>query len=365
MAAGWNMISLPVTPASASVSDLFVNAIDNTLFGFDTTYKLVSDGQIQTGTGYWLRNSADETVTVSGLPVESMNLSLSAGWNMIGGPNCSALQSSWTDTDNIILSGTLFGFDTTYKLVSQMDPGKGYWIRTSQAGEVTVSCSASKNAPVSTPVIAGYELIITDASGQRAQLFLGPMSDEREGAYTLPPAAAGTALRASFDGDRYVSSNAGDWIRINGASGPIKVTSNGELITRLQVRDVTGVVLERQVNASGHFELRSGEEAVRIVDGIGTELPKVFALRGNYPNPFNPVTNLSLDLPEMADVSVTVFDVLGRQVMHITQEAVSAGTGRNIRIDASSLASGQYFYYVRARMESGFRAASGNFALLK
>ena len=43
-------------------------------------------------------------------------------------------------------------------------------------------------------------------------------------------------------------------------------------------------------------------------------IPKEFALHQNYPNPFNPVTNLRFDLPYDAHVSLTVYDLLGREV---------------------------------------------------
>ena len=81
----------------------------------------------------------------------------------------------------------------------------------------------------------------------------------------------------------------------------------------------------------------------------GAELPTEFALKGNYPNPFNPTTTISVDLPESADVTVQVLDLLGREVMAIPSQTMTAGTGQTIQIDASSLSSGIYLYRVIAR----------------
>jgi len=81
----------------------------------------------------------------------------------------------------------------------------------------------------------------------------------------------------------------------------------------------------------------------------GAELPTEFALKGNYPNPFNPTTTISFDLPESADVTVQVLDLLGREVMAIPSQTMTAGAGQTIQIDASSLSSGIYLYRVIAR----------------
>jgi hypothetical protein len=95
------------------------------------------------------------------------------------------------------------------------------------------------------------------------------------------------------------------------------------------------------------------------------ELPEVFALDGNYPNPFNPSTTVQFDLPETADVEIQVFDMLGRQVMTLPAQTIQAGAKRSIQVNASQLASGQYFYRVIAKMESKTLVESGRMTLVK
>ena len=95
------------------------------------------------------------------------------------------------------------------------------------------------------------------------------------------------------------------------------------------------------------------------------ELPAEFVLMGNYPNPFNPSTTIRFDLPQTADISLTVVDLLGRQVLLIPSETFDAGTGRTIQIDASSLASGIYMYRLIATMQEGVQIKVGSMSLIK
>jgi hypothetical protein len=95
------------------------------------------------------------------------------------------------------------------------------------------------------------------------------------------------------------------------------------------------------------------------------QLPTEFSLKGNYPNPFNPSTTISFDLPETADVSVQVLDLLGREVMAIPAQAIEAGASRSIQINASSLSSGVYLYRVFAQGVKVSNSVVGTMTLLK
>jgi hypothetical protein len=71
-------------------------------------------------------------------------------------------------------------------------------------------------------------------------------------------------------------------------------------------------------------------------------------LNQNYPNPFNPSTNISFNLAEAGNVSITVFDLLGRVVAEPMNEYRSAGL-HSFNFDASELSSGTYFYRVESQ----------------
>lgn len=54
-------------------------------------------------------------------------------------------------------------------------------------------------------------------------------------------------------------------------------------------------------------------------------LPERFALHHNYPNPFNPTTIIKYDLPETEEISIAIFDVIGRKVRTLVNEQQEAG----------------------------------------
>ena len=80
-------------------------------------------------------------------------------------------------------------------------------------------------------------------------------------------------------------------------------------------------------NSSGTFISQgiSGIEIESLLSIYDNMLPKEFALHQNYPNPFNPVTNLRFDLPYDANVSLIVYDLLGREVARLVNGFQEAG----------------------------------------
>ncbi|HVP07059.1 MAG TPA: T9SS type A sorting domain-containing protein [Candidatus Acidoferrum sp.] len=87
-----------------------------------------------------------------------------------------------------------------------------------------------------------------------------------------------------------------------------------------------------------------------IDDPHGT-LPNSFVLNQNYPNPFNPTTTISFSLPTNSEVSLEVFDILGRTVERRDLGVLSAGE-HQLEYDASQLASGMYLYRVSTAISS-------------
>lgn len=78
------------------------------------------------------------------------------------------------------------------------------------------------------------------------------------------------------------------------------------------------------------------------------DMPAQFTLHHNYPNPFNPTTQIKYEVPRASDVSIKVFDVTGRLIQTLVNSRQPAGS-HTVSFDAKQLSSGVYFY----RLEAG------------
>jgi hypothetical protein len=87
---------------------------------------------------------------------------------------------------------------------------------------------------------------------------------------------------------------------------------------------------------------------VTSITGItqtGTEIPKVFKLYTNYPNPFNPSTSIKFDVPKGGFVNIEIFNIVGQSVAQLVNMNLNAGS-YNVYWDASAYPSGIYFYRI-------------------
>ena len=89
-----------------------------------------------------------------------------------------------------------------------------------------------------------------------------------------------------------------------------------------------------------------------LLDGVTSTgsnnlVVRSFNLEQNYPNPFNPSTTITYSLANEEHVSLKVYDIMGREVTELVNEDQAVGT-YSLDFDASSLASGMYFYKISA-----------------
>ena len=106
----------------------------------------------------------------------------------------------------------------------------------------------------------------------------------------------------------------------------------------------TNVGVDAFYTAAEGRELRTGTTIpVRVKEEL--PLPARFVLHQNYPNPFNPTTTIRYDLSKIADVRLTIYNVLGQQVVRL--------------LDQKSQAPGLYTAIWNGLDESGHRVASG------
>ncbi len=77
------------------------------------------------------------------------------------------------------------------------------------------------------------------------------------------------------------------------------------------------------------------------------KVPESYELSQNYPNPFNPVTSIKYSIPKDGLVTITIYDITGKEMRKLVNEVKKAGY-YNISFNASTLSSGIYFYRITA-----------------
>ncbi|MEO8168752.1 MAG: choice-of-anchor B family protein, partial [bacterium] len=119
------------------------------------------------------------------------------------------------------------------------------------------------------------------------------------------------------------------------------VLQNGQTYTwRVTVRDEWNTTASVD---SFRFTYKSNPNSV----GTTFETPLSFSLEQNYPNPFNPSTKIEFHLSVSGLTTLTVYDMLGRQVSQPVNEVLTAGL-HFMNFDAGNLASGTYIYRLRS-----------------
>ncbi len=167
---------------------------------------------------------------------------------------------------------------------------------------------------------------------------------------------AGWRVLRSVDGENFQA--VGEFVQGAG-------TADALLTYRIEDADVPSVdkvwyQLE-QVDLDGSVTRSS---AIEVLLGARMPLPTAFAT-SVYPNPFNPSTTISYDLPDASFVSIVIYDAIGQEVRRLVGDQTAAGRYR-IQWDAldnqgRSVGSGVYI----AKVEAGSFSSSQKMLLLK
>jgi len=118
-----------------------------------------------------------------------------------------------------------------------------------------------------------------------------------------------------------------------------------------------GIGLIRYIYNSGSVDVTAAVDHLllsstitSVNEGIGHLKPGSFFLYQNYPNPFNPNSNIRYLISEFRHVRLSMYDILGREVVELVNEWKSPGN-YEVRFDGSCLSSGVYFYRLSVAQE--------------
>jgi hypothetical protein len=113
-----------------------------------------------------------------------------------------------------------------------------------------------------------------------------------------------------------------------------------------------GIILAYMVNHLGGIYAqhsgRTGHLGILTYISSSADIPQSLELKQNYPNPFNGITTISFSILSRMDVTLTIYDMLGRKISEIINKQLDKGDYK-IRFDSKGLSSGVYFYELRTK----------------
>lgn len=134
--AGWNLVSNPLETPVDSVTVLYPTAVSGA-FSYTSGIGLLSAPELENGVGYWLKFGSAQTVPITGVPVDSIVVSLAPGWNLIGAISEPVAVADMLALPPGVLSTGFYGFlPTGYQRVDTLRPGQAAWVKALHAGSL-------------------------------------------------------------------------------------------------------------------------------------------------------------------------------------------------------------------------------------
>ncbi|HLF13290.1 MAG TPA: T9SS type A sorting domain-containing protein [Bacteroidota bacterium] len=136
----WNIVAVPLAMGDYTKTVLFPSAATNA-FTFEDGY--VAYGILENGRGYWMKFSSSELISHSGLERMEDIVTVAAGWNMVGSLSISIPVSTIGSIPGAIVTSSFYGYDAGYSSSETLEPGKGYWVKVSEAGQLVMTSSST------------------------------------------------------------------------------------------------------------------------------------------------------------------------------------------------------------------------------
>lgn len=133
----WNLVSLPLIVTEPLVNTLFPHALTPAIAFTSTEY--VERDTLQNSIGYWVKFPSAEKIILTGDILLQDSIPVVEGWNLIGSISSTISVSSIISEPPGISTSQFFGYENGYYSTDVIEPGKGYWIKSTQNGVLILS----------------------------------------------------------------------------------------------------------------------------------------------------------------------------------------------------------------------------------
>ena len=367
---GWNIVGMPSDVVDSNYLGLFPNAENNTLYSYDSGSGYSNELHITEGNGYWVKFSSSGSAVFTGDALNTNDLDLASGWNLISGISCSVALDDVTDNSSIIEPGTLFGFSGGGYVASDViEQGKGYWIYANSAGTITLDC----NPPVGTLAKSRSaaqirsdvrlderpQLVFSNATGTTQTLYFATeISPDAMASFQLPPVAPFPSFDVRYPNDTRLTDEDSPLLEVrlidrtamsarnlplkSGESYVLDLMAGRQVVESIPLSEGETITLDQPYLTA--IQLRKSLEINDVITS--------FAVEQNFPNPFNPQTEIRFQIPQHEYVEIRIFNTLGQEVRNLLAENREAGSHKIIwnGLDngGREVSSGTYFYSVVA-----------------
>lgn len=388
--AGWTWLSINTTRTDMSINtvlstlspsaeDIIKSQTDFAQYSTVTNMWIGALDTIDHRSTYLLKLGGQDTLSTVGYPIDTEldTIPINEGWTWIGytPQESHEINLALASLDTVVITGDLLKSQTTYAQylenfgwygsMDYMDPGEGYFIRSSNDGVLLYPFSVPQNTAVESSDEPSVRDVADNAPDWEVNPsdFYGTMNVTGELIVLDELSDNPLDLVGAFvDGE------------CRGSGQPIYVEPLEKYIVFLTIygNENESSEIQFHVYSEEHDEVlyAPGTLIFQLNDIIGSLeepyvwdaryleagdpgfIPGVFSLSQNYPNPFNPVTIISFGIPRASDVTITIYDILGKKVSMVVNQSMEPGSyikawdSKNEFGDP--VAAGIYFYQIRA-----------------
>lgn len=365
IAANWQTVSVGAIVSDYSASSVFPTATPP-VYEYVPGQGYAVRNTLSNGPGYWVKFDSTQTLIQKGKLLDSINVSVVKGWNLIGSISFTVpYLNICTEPPGLI--NTIYYYNGGYHYIEQDDtlkPSVGYWFKSNNSGSVILlrnfNCPENEGLSLSDM----DKFIVTDSDGKSQELYVANMDIDTMVSQIdrgLPPPVPDIDFDVRFNYGEFikaVSMDSGEVdLEIDVQTNSYPITLSWEInpangieysflsdsgLGKISSLDNKNRSLAIGENSKGKIKLFG-----KIGNTLSTKLPEKFELYQNYPNPFNPSTQIKYAVKENGMVTLKVYDVLGKEVASLVNEEKQAGT-YTVTFDAGKMASGIYFYTITA-----------------